>query len=106
MVVADFDVVCVAVHEPKTDSPPFIDRYRVLPFAIIFQVVQLIARRYFQIPENSCSVDLLKLSPSPGQNLRRQPPRLAFQVQFLGALVREGFDHPSSVMRHVTLVKK
>jgi hypothetical protein len=32
--------------------------------------VQPIARRYFQIPESSCSVDLFKLSPSLGQNLR------------------------------------
>jgi hypothetical protein len=70
MVVADFDVIRVAVHELKTDSPLFVDRNRMLALAVTSQTMQPVARRDFQVAENNCCINLLEFTKSPGQNLR------------------------------------
>jgi hypothetical protein len=70
MVVTDFDVVGVAVHETKTDPPLFVDRNRMLTFSITSQAMQPVARWDLEIAEISRSIDLLELSPSSCQNLR------------------------------------
>jgi len=70
MVVAYFDVVGVAVHEPKADSPLFVDRNRMLAFAITSEAMQPVAGGDLEVAENSRRIDLLELANGPGQNLR------------------------------------
>jgi len=51
MVVADFDVKCVAVLEPKADSPFLVDRHRILTLSISLKAVQPITWRDRKIAE-------------------------------------------------------
>jgi len=70
MVVAYFDVEGVAVHETKADSPLFVDRNRMLAFAITSETMQPVAGGDLEVAESSCRVDLLELAYGPDQDLR------------------------------------
>ena len=49
VIVADFDVVCVAVDEPKADTPLIVHGDGVLALAVSLERMEAIARRYFQV---------------------------------------------------------
>ena len=49
MVVRDFDVVDVAFLPPEADPPLLVDADAVLTFAIPFELLQSVSRRYSEI---------------------------------------------------------
>ena len=93
MIIAELDVVGIAVHESKADSPLIIHANRMLSFPIAVERVKPIAGWDIQIVQPCGQIDIFKLaSRSPGQ-LRRKSLCLASDVQLLRALVRERLDH-------------
>lgn len=63
MIVTDFDVIGVAVHEPETDPPLVVDRDRVLlPLAIPFQGMETVSGRYLQVLQTRGQVHVLQLA--------------------------------------------
>jgi hypothetical protein len=62
MVIAELDIVRIAVFKPEADPPLFVHRYGMLPGAIAFQGMEAIARRCAKICHVGGSVDRLQLS--------------------------------------------
>jgi len=104
VIIADLNIIGVTVDEPKTDAPPVVDGDRVLPLSVAFQRMEPVTGWNLQIIQSTSQIQILELTRSPFGNIRRKPLRFARGVQFLGALICERPDHPSSVYCHVTHV--
>ena len=106
MVVRDLDIVGVAILEAKTDSPRVVDRDGVLVLAVSFEGMQPIATRDPQIFKARRQVDVLELANRSLENVRREAPRPAGDVERLGLAVGERLDHRLNVICHVTNVNR
>jgi len=106
MVVGHLDVVGVAVDEAEANPPLVVDCDRVLSLSVGAEFVEPVARRNPEIVEAIRQVDVLELSPGSPENLRRQSPRPTRREKGLRVPIREGLDHPPTVIRHVTRVKQ
>ena len=93
MVVADFNIIGLAVLEQKADSPLVVDGNRMLPLAVASKRMQPIARWNPEVAESGRRVYLFKLSQGPLHNVRREPTCLAGHEQVLRSLVCKGLDH-------------
>jgi hypothetical protein len=104
VVVADLDVVGVAVLEAKADPPLVVDRNGMLAGSISGEGVEPIAPRYPQILETDRQIEILELSDGAPPDVRRPAGRPSRGVQRSGVSIREGLDHARSVMCHVMRV--
>lgn len=93
MVVAELDVICIAVDETEADAPLVIDRNGVLSGAVSLQCVEPIAGRHVQVGDLERRVDGLKLSQRPPSHIRGHLLGLAGSKQLLSLPVSEGLDH-------------
>jgi hypothetical protein len=94
MVVADFNVIRVAIFKPETDPPLIVNGDRMLPFPIAFQPMQPIARWISQVIQRCSEIHVLKFARCPLCNVWREPLRLTRFVKLFRAPVSEGLDHP------------
>jgi hypothetical protein len=62
VVIADLDIVCIAVLESEADPPLGVDRNRVLTLAIMAEGMQPIARGYPEIFEPGGQVQVFELA--------------------------------------------
>jgi len=69
MIVANFNVVRVALLKPKTDSPLIVNGDRILPFALPVERMQPIARWTFQVIQHGSKIHILKLPSRPLRNI-------------------------------------
>lgn len=46
MIIREFDIKSIAIHEPKTDAPLIVNRDGKLAFSIPFQYVKAVAWGY------------------------------------------------------------
>jgi hypothetical protein len=93
MVVADFNVIRVAIFKTKTDSPLIINGDRMLPFSITFQRVQPIARWTSQVIQRCSEIHILKLTSCPLCNVWREPLGLPRFEKLFREPVSEGPNH-------------
>jgi hypothetical protein len=93
MVIADLNVTCVAINEPKADPPLVVYRYRVLPFSVALERMKPVARRRLQIVQPHGQVQVLELSGRPFSDIWRKPFGLAISEELLSSAIRERFDH-------------
>jgi hypothetical protein len=93
MVVAELDVIPVAVGKPKADPPLIVDRDGMLPRSITFEGVQPIPWRHAQIRELRGNVDGFKLPQRSPSDIRRHLLRLPRAEELLGLAIGEGLDH-------------
>ena len=105
MVVSDLDVKGIPIDEPKADAPLVIDRYRMLPLAVSFKLMQPVPWRKSQLVDVGSQVDVFQLSRCSLRDVRRDLLRPAGRKQLLGVSVRKRLDHSSTVICHVTRVK-
>lgn len=93
MVVAELDVMRVAVGEPEADPPLIIDRNGMLARTISLQRVQPVPWWYTQIRELRGDVHGFKLPKDSPSDVRRQSLGLSGAEEFLGLAIGEGLDH-------------
>ena len=62
MVVADLNIVGVAVKESKTDPPLIVDGNGMLPFPIILERMQAISGRHLEVVEPGCQLHVFQLA--------------------------------------------
>ena len=104
MIVADLDVIRIAIDKAKADAPLRIDRDRVLAPTVIRERMEAIFRRHLQVLQVGRQIDVLQLAGSAARDVGRKAPRCPGREQIASAPVRERFDHRSTVTRHVTRV--
>jgi len=93
MIVADLDIIGIAIVKAKTDTPLIVDGDRILPLSVAGQRMEPIARRGLQIRQAGGQIDVLKLSRCPTTNVRGEAPGLARCINSLRLAVCEGFYH-------------
>ena len=93
MIVAELDIVGIAIFEPKADAPLIVDSDRMLPRAVAFERMEPVAGRYPQVGEHDRNMDSFQLAQGASSDVWRDPLRLPGPVQFFGLPIREGFDH-------------
>lgn len=93
MVIADLDVVGIAVDEAETDSPLIVYGDRVLAFSVSGKRMESVTRRYLQVLWAGSQIQVLKLARGPFRDVRRKPFCLTCSVVLLGTSIRERFDH-------------
>ncbi len=101
-VVADLDVVGIAVLEPKADTPLVADRDRELAGSTPPSACSLFpggTRREFDLLGR---VDRSQFAQHSPRDIWGLLSLLAGHVELLGLFVRERLDHKLSVLRHVT----
>lgn len=74
VIVADFNIVRVAITESEADSPLIIDRDRVLSLAVVLQRVQPISGWNPEIVEARREVNVLELTHCATCKVRRKAP--------------------------------
>ncbi len=79
VVVADFDIIGVTVHETKADAPLIVDCNRALTLSIVFQCVQAISRWNSEIFKLRNQIHILRFSDGTTCNVRREALRLAIE---------------------------
>jgi hypothetical protein len=106
MVVAELDVICVAVYEAKADPPLIVYRDRMLVISISCQRMEPVTRWNPEVIKTRGQVDILELSSGPLRDVSRDTPALAGGVDLLSATVCERLYHWMIVTRHVTHGKR
>ena len=102
MVVAKLNVVCIPVHEAKTDPPLIVYRDRILAPSISRKRMEPVARWHSEIIEARSEINILELSSGSLCDVSRNAFPFARGVELLSTPVRERLDHSLSVTRHVT----
>ena len=77
MVVANFDVVGVAIDESKTHAPLVVHGNGVLAFAFVLKRVQSVARWHLQVVEVRRQVNVLKFADSSPSHIGWEAKRLS-----------------------------
>jgi hypothetical protein len=93
VIVAELDIVCVAVDETKTNAPLIVHRYRMLSRSVVLQRVQPITWRHSQICELSRHVHVFQPSKRTPRQAAGDSFRLAGPKQLFGPSISERFDH-------------
>lgn len=93
MVVAELDVVRLAIDETETDAPLGIDRNGMLPNAVPLERMEPIARRHTQVRDLACRMDGFASGARP-RYVGRHLLGPAGSEQLLGLPVSKGLDHP------------
>ena len=91
MIVTDLDIVGVAIHKPETYPPLIVYGDRILPFSIVLQRMQAVARWASQILQPRREINILEFSRRAPGYVRRKLPRLAGRVQCLCAAIGKCF---------------
>ncbi len=94
VIVAELDVIRIAVLEAKADAPLIVDTDCMLARAIAFERVQPIPRRYTEIREHRGRVDRLQSSKRPTRNIGRDPLRLAGAEERFCRWISKRLNHP------------
>ena len=94
MIVAELNVVRVAVVEPKADAPLIIDRDRMLPGTLAFEGVEPLAGRNAQVGHLRRDMPRVELSQGAARDVGWHPPCLPRAEELLGLTIGEGPDHP------------
>ena len=105
MTVGYFHVKCVVVFPAKAYSPLVIDGYGMLAGTIPLQDMKAVAGRNLQVVEAGRQINTFQTANRPANDIRRQAPRLAGEVELLRVLVGECLDHILSIICHVMRVK-
>ena len=93
MVVADFDIVGIAIQKSKADPPLVVDGNRVLTDAVTSERMQSVTRGNSEVTQSRRRIDLFEFSKAPPHNVRREPACLTSYKQIMRALIRKGLDH-------------
>ena len=93
MIVAEFDVIRIAILEAKADTPLLVHGDRMLSHTIVFERVQPISRRHAEVEELSRHVDRLQFSEGATRHVPRNALRFACPEELLSRAVRECLDH-------------
>lgn len=93
MVVAELDVVRLAIDETETDAPLGIDRNGMLPNAVPLERMKPIARRHTQVRDLACRMDGFQLPERAPRYVGRHLLGPAGSEQLLGLPVSKGLDH-------------
>ena len=95
MVVADLDVIRVAVDEPKADTPLVVHGDRVLSLAVTLERMEPIPGGTFRSSRLVARSTYSSLRAARLATIAWEPPGCPRREQLLGALVRERLDHLS-----------
>lgn len=93
MVIANLDIVGIAINEAETYPPLIVDGDRVLALSISFKRVEPVTRRHLQIVQARGQIHILQFASSPLCNVGRKPPGLASSVELSSESIRERLDH-------------
>jgi hypothetical protein len=93
VVITDFNVVGVTIHEAEANTPLIVDRYGVLALPVASKGVESITGWCLQVIEPSRKVHILEFANRPPSHIRRESPRPSFHEQSGRPFVREGLDH-------------
>ena len=91
--VAELDVIGIAVSEPKADSPLIIDGDRVLACPVTLQRVQPITWRHLKVGEPHGDMHEFQLAEGATCQFVGDAPPTPRAEEFLRAPIREGLDH-------------
>jgi hypothetical protein len=93
MVVRNFHVERILALPAEAKAPLVIDADAVLPGAVAFQGIQVVAIGHAQIIQASGLMQQQQFPPRDTLNLRRQPPREFIIEQFLSFVTGEAANH-------------
>ena len=93
VIVAELNVVRVAVVKPKANAPLIIDRDRMLPCTIAFEGVKPAAGRNAQVVHLRRDMHRLELSQGAARDVGRHSPCFSRTEELFGLTVGEGLDH-------------
>ena len=93
MIVAELDIMGIAVLESKADAPLIVDGDGILTRPIVLERVQPIPGWHAEVGEPRRNVDRFQLSQRATRHLDGYAFRLPGPEQLFGRAVREGLDH-------------
>ena len=93
MVVAKFNIIRIALLEPKANPPLVVHGDRVLTGTIPLEGVETIARWHTKVVQLRSRMDGLQLAQRSAGDVRRHPSIPARAEERLGRMVGEGLDH-------------
>ncbi len=93
MIVAELNIVRIAILESKAETPLIVDGDRMLANPVTFQQVQPIAWGHQQVWEAKCRVDCFQLPQCAPGHVGRDTLRLPGTEELFGRAVGEGLDH-------------
>jgi hypothetical protein len=102
MVVAKFDIICIAVLPDEAYAPLIVDTDGMLAGPAALQSFKTIAWRNTQIIKAYRSVECHQLPSSPLNDIRREMAGSASQEKAFSLLVAKANDHPISVSENDT----
>jgi hypothetical protein len=92
VIVADLDLVRIAVDEPKANAPLVIDGNGVLAPTVVLERVQPIARGHAQIVEPGRQIHVLQLAGGSRRDVRGEALGCAGEEEVTRAPIRERLD--------------
>lgn len=93
VVVAELDLVGIAVLEPEADAPSVVDGDGVLPRAIALERVQAIAGRHLEVRHLRRDMHGFELAQGAAGDVGGHLPGLAGAEELLGLSLGERLDH-------------
>jgi hypothetical protein len=93
MVVAELDVVRIAVERAEADAPLIVDRDGMLAFAVSFERMEPIPRRYTQVGNLTRGMNGVELPESPPRYVGGHFLGRACSRQLLRLPVGKALDH-------------
>jgi hypothetical protein len=102
MVVAEFDMIRIAVFPDEAYAPLIVDTDRMLAGPAALQGVKTIAWRNPQIIKAYRSVECHQLPSCPLNDIRREMAGIASQEKAFSLLVAKANDHAISVSENDT----
>jgi hypothetical protein len=102
VVIAKLNVVCIPIHEAKTNPPLIVYRNRILALSISRKRMEPVTGRHSEVIEARSEINILELSSGSLCHVSWHAFPFARGVEFLSTPVCERLDHWPIVTRHVT----
>lgn len=93
VVIADFNIVCVAIFKDEADPPLVVDRDGVLYLSVALERVQPILRGRSQVIKPRSEINVLELASCAFRNVRREPFGFTSLIKLFRAPIGERLDH-------------
>lgn len=93
MIVAELNIVRIAILETKADTPLIVYGDRMLTKPITFERMQPISWRHQQVRESECRVDRFQFPHRTPRHFGRDAFRLPGAEELFGRAVGERLDH-------------
>jgi hypothetical protein len=104
MIIGEFYIKGIAVHEPETNAPLIMNCNQKLTSSLPLQFVKPVARRHLQIFKPGCQVHIFELPFRPSRDVWRKSLRYPFTYKSRVSWSANVLITDNVVICHVTIV--